>query len=273
VYVLDDNLQRQNISFGRSFSILKTIELKKMKYSETDLTSATKIISYLRSIRLYAVTILFSSLLYSGLKIYNNIKGTELYLLYCFTGIIILGSLSIIIRLNYKTANIYGISCIIAGVICSFSIFYYQGETPVFFITICFIAGLIVIRHGVSVAFGNRSQEAFSRINQMKVSYIKNILKSLKQSLPNDKNVIHCTYTDDKGGERNLSIKLLDHVACFLLNRSSTPIFFDRNNVYISELQSNPDLLNVSIIAYSNDWLEAQVKPDDFEKYQAWKDF
>jgi len=29
VYVLDDNLQSQNISFGRSSSILKTIELKK----------------------------------------------------------------------------------------------------------------------------------------------------------------------------------------------------------------------------------------------------
>jgi len=244
-----------------------------MKYTETDLTEAIKFISYLRSIRIYAVTILFSSLLYVWLQIHNNIKGAELYLLYCFTGIIILGSLSIIIRLNYKTANIYGISCIIAGVICSFSIFYYQGETPVFFITICFIAGLIVIRHGVSVAFGNRSQEAFSRINQMKVSYIKNILKSLKQSLPNDKNVIHCTYTDDKGGKRNLSIKLLDDVACFLLNRYSTPIFIDRNNVYISELQSKPNLLNVSIITYSHDWLEAQFKPDDFKKYQAWKDF
>jgi hypothetical protein len=273
VYVLDDNLQRQNISFGRISSILKTIELKKMKYSETDLTEATKIISYLRSIRIYAVTILFSSLLYLGLKIHNNINGTELYLLYCFTGIIILGSLSIIIRLNYKTANIYGISCIIAGVIYSFSMLYYRGETWGFFNTIGFIAGIIVIRQGVSVAFGNRSQEAFSRVNQMKVSYIKNILKSLKQSLPNDKNVIHCTYTDDKEGKRNLSIKLLDDVACFLLNGHSTPIFFDRKNVYISELQSKPNLLNVSIIVDNHDWLEAQFKPDDFKKYQAWKDF
>ena len=243
-----------------------------MKYSETDLTEATKIISYLRSIRIYAVTILFSSLLYLGLEIHNNIKGTELYLLYCFTGIIILGSLSIIIRLNYKTAKIYGLSCIIAGVIYSFCILYYRGKTPGFFTTIGFIVGLIVIRHGVSVAFGNRSQEAFSRVNQMKVSYIKNILKSLKQSLPNDKNVIHCTYTDDKGGKRNLSIKLLDDVACFLLNGQSTPIFVDRNNVYISELQGNPNSLKVSITLYNHDWLEAEMKLDDFKKYEAWKD-
>jgi hypothetical protein len=175
-----------------------------MKYSETDLTEATKIISYLRSIRIYAVTILFSSLLYLGLEIHNNIKGTELYLLYCFTGIIILGSLSIIIRPNYKTANIYGLSCIIAGIIYSFSILYYRGETPGFFTTIGFIVGLIVIRHGVSVAFGNRSQEAFSRVNQKKVLFIKNLLNSLKQSLPNEKDVIHCTYTDNRGGKKKL---------------------------------------------------------------------
>ncbi len=243
-----------------------------MKYSETDLTEATKIISYLRSIRIYAVTILFSSLLYLGLEIHNNIKGTELYLLYCFTGIIILGSLSIIIRPNYKTANIYGLSCIIAGVIYSFCILYYRGKTSGFFTTIGFIVGLIVIRHGVSVAFGNRSQEAFSRVNQKKVLFIKNLLNSLKQSLPNEKDVIHCTYTDDKGGKRNLRIKLLDDVACFLLNGHSTPIFFDRNNVYISELQGNPNSLKVSIIVYNHDWLEAEMKLDDFKKYEAWKD-
>jgi hypothetical protein len=243
-----------------------------MKYTETDLTEAIKIISYLRSIRIYAVTILFSSLLYVWLQIHNNIKGAELYLLYCFTGIIILGSLSIIIRLNYKTANIYGISCIIAGVIYSFSMLYYQGETPVFFTTIGFIVGLIVIRQGVSVAFGNRSQEAFSRVNQKKVSFVKNLLKSLKQSLPNENDEIHCTYTDDKGDKRKLSIKLLDDVACFLLNGHSPPVFFDRNNIYVSELQGNSDLLIVSISAYNHDWLEAQFNPDDFKKYQAWQD-
>jgi hypothetical protein len=244
-----------------------------MKYSETDLTEATKIISYLRSIRIYAVTILFLSLLYSGLKIHNNIKGPELYLLYCFSGIIILGSLAIIIRLNFKTASIYGLSCIIAGVIYSFSILYYQDKTPVFFTSIGFIIGLIVIRQGVSVAFGYRLQEAFSRVNQKKVLFIKNLLKSLKQPFPNEENVIHCTYTDDKGGEKTLSIKLLDDVACFLLNGHSSPIFIDRNNIYISELQDNPNFLNVSIIVDNHDWLEAQFKPDDFKKYQAWKDF
>jgi hypothetical protein len=243
-----------------------------MRYSETDLTEATKIISYLRSIRIYAVTILLSGLLYLGLKIHNNTTGTELYLLYCFIGIIMLGSLSISIRLNYKTANIYGLSCIIAGVIYLFSILYYRGETPGFFIAIGSIVSLIVIRQGVSVAFGNRSQEAFSRVNQKKVSFVKNLLKSLKQSLPNEKNAIHCTYTDDNGEKRSLSIKLLDDVACFLLNGNSTPIFFDRNNVYISELQGNPNLLNVSINVDNHDWLEAQFKPDDFKKYHAWKD-
>jgi len=243
-----------------------------MKYNETDLTEATKIISYLRSIRIYAVTILFSSLLYLGLKLHNNIKGTELYLLYCFTGIIILGSLSVIIRLNSKTANIYGLSCIVAGVIYSFSIFYYRGETPDFFTTIGFIVGLIVIRQGVSVAFGSRSQEAFSKVNQEKVSFVNNLLKSLKQSHPDEKNAIHCTYTDDEGKKRNLSIKLLDDVACFLLTGDSTPIFFGRNSVYISELQGNPNFLNVSIIIDNHDWLEAQFKLDDFKKYQAWKD-
>ena len=68
----------------------------------------------------------------------------------------------------------------------------------------------------------------------------------MKQSLPNEQNVIHCTYND--GGEkRNVKIKLLDDVACFLFNGDSTPIFFDRNNVYILELQDNPNFLNVSI--------------------------
>ena len=263
---------KKQVLVGASFSILKTIQLKKMKYDETDLTEATKIISYLRSIRIYAVTILFSSLLYLGLEIHNSIKGTELSLLYCFTGIIILGSLSIIIRLNYKTANIYGFSCIIAGVIYSFCILYYQGGTPGFFTAIGFVAGLIVIRQGVSVAFGNRLQEAFSRANQKKVSFVRNLLKSLKHSPTNDRNTIHCSYTNDKGEKRNLSIKLLDDVACFLLNGISAPIFFDRNNIYISELQGNPNFLKVSILAYNHDWLEAQFKLDDFKKYQSWKD-
>ncbi|MCG2721022.1 MAG: hypothetical protein L6290_03255 [Thermodesulfovibrionales bacterium] len=243
-----------------------------MKYSETDLTEATKIISYLRSIRIYAVTILFSSLLYLGLKIINHTAGTELYLLYCFTGIIIVGSLSALIRLNHKTASIYGLSYILSGVAYSFSIFYYRGETQGFFTTIGFIAGLIIIRHGVSVAFGNRSQEAFSRVNQKKVSFIINLLVSLKQSLPNEKDVIHCTYTDDKGKKKILKIKLLDDVICFLLSVQSAPIFFDRNNVFISEIENKLNFLTVSIIVDNHDWLEAEMKLDDFKKYEAWKD-
>ncbi len=243
-----------------------------MKYSETDLTEATKILSYLRSMQIYAVTIFCASLLYLGLKIYNDTKGTELYLLYCFTGIIILGSLSIIIRLNDKTANMYGLSCIVGGAIYLFSILYYRGETPGFFTAVGSIVGLIVIRQGVSVAFGKRSQEAFSRVNQKKVLFIRNLLKSLKQALSNEKNTIHCTYTDDKGKKRNLGIKLLDDVACFLLEGHSTPIFFDRNNVYMFELQSSKNFLHVSINVDNHDWLEADFKSDDFKKYQAWKD-
>jgi hypothetical protein len=243
-----------------------------MKYSETDFTEATKIISYLRSIRIYAVTILFSSLLYLGLKIINHTEGTELYLLYCFTGVIVLGSLSIIVRLNYKTVNIYGLSCIIAGVIYSFSILYYRDKISGFFTTIGFIIGLIVIRYGVSITFGNRSQEAFSRVNQKKVSFIKNLLISLKQSLPNEKDVIHCTYNDDNGKKKKLKIKLLDNVICFLLSEHSTPIFFDRNNIFISELENNTNFLTVSIIAENHDWLEAEMESDDFKKYEAWKD-
>lgn len=251
------------------FAQLK-IGLKKMKYNETDLTETTKIISYFRSIRIYAVVILFLSLVYSGLKYLNDTKGTELYLLYCFTGLITLGTLSIILHLNSGTANLYGVSSIIAGVIYSFSILYYQGATWGFFTTICFIAGLIVIRQGVMVLFSNRSREAFSRTNQAKVSFVINLLKLLKQSLPNEQNVIHCTYTDD-GKKRNVRIKLLDDVACFLFIGDSTPIFFGRNNLHILELQDNPNFLNVSITAHNNDWIEAQLKPADFKKYQAWK--
>jgi len=243
-----------------------------MKYSETDLTEATKILSYLRSMQIYAVTILCASLLYLGLKIYNDTKGTELYLLYCFTGIIILGSLSIIIRLNDKTANIYGLSCIISGAIYLFSILYYRGETPGFFTALVSVVGLIVIRQGVSVAFGKRSQEAFSRVNQKKVLFIRNLLKSLKPPRRNEKNIIHSNYTDDKGKKRNLSIRLLDDVACFLLDGHKTPIFFDRNNVYMFELQSSKNFSNVSINVDNHDWLEAEFKSDDFKKYEAWKD-
>lgn len=242
-----------------------------MKYNEADLTEATKILAYLRSIRIYAIVILILGVLYLGFKIHNNTTGTELYLLDCFIGIISLGSLSVFITLNSKTANLYGISSIIAGAIYSFSVVYYRGDTDTFITGIGVFAGLIVMKQGVNVAFGNRSQEAFSRANQKKVSFIINLLKSLKQSLPNEKNVIHSTYTHE-GKQKNLSIQLLDDVACFLLEGNSEPMFFDRKNVYMSVLQKNADSLNVSIMVDNHDWIEAQFKPDDLKKYQAWKD-
>jgi hypothetical protein len=241
-----------------------------MKYSDTDLTEAIEIISYLKSIRIYAVAILPLSLLYMGLKIHNNTAGTELYLLYCFTGIIILGSLSVLINLSNITANIYGISYIIAGVIYSFSIIYYRGETEGFFTAIGLLVGLIVIRQGISVAFGNRSKEVFSTVNQKKVVFVKNLLKSLKQPLPNEDNVIHCIYIDE-GEKRNLRIKLFDDVACFLLDVRTAPVFFNRKDIYISELQDNTDFIKVSIIVDNHDWLEAQFKTNDYRKYEAWK--
>jgi hypothetical protein len=65
---------------------------------------------------------------------------------------------------------------------------------------------------------------------------------------------------------------LLDEVICFLFNGQSTPLFLNRNSVYISELEANPKYLNVSIIVDNHEWLKAQITPDDFKKYQKWKD-
>jgi hypothetical protein len=241
-----------------------------MKYSETDLTEATKVISYLRSVRTYAVILLCASLLYPVLRIGINAKGTELYLLYFFSGIIILGSLATI-RLNRKTAIFYGASSIIAGIIYLFCILYYWSKIQSFFMVPGVILGIIILRQGISVTLGRRSKEAFSKANQEKVSFIKNLLRSMKKSLPNDKDVIHCI-SDDNGGKRDLSIKFIDNIACFLLKGHSTPIFVDRGNVYIFGLQSSPAFLDVSITLYSNEWLQAKLKPDDFKKYQKWKD-
>ena len=132
------------------------------------------------------------------------------------------------------------------------------------------IVGLILLKHGAGVAFGHRSHEAFSKTNQKKISFIKTLLKSMKRSPP-DADVIHCTYKDD-GTNRNLSIKFVDDVACFLLESHAAPTFIDRKDVYFSELERNRGSLNVSIIAYNNDWLEAQMKTGDYEKYEAWKE-
>ena len=243
-----------------------------MKYNEKDLTEATKIMSYLRSIRIYAVAITILSLLYLGAKIAGNTRDTELYLILIFTGVVLTGCVSVIIRLNHKTANIHGLSCIIAGLIYLFSIIYYQGETAGFFTAVGFVAGLIVIRQGVSIAFGSRARDAFSGANQKKVSFVQKQIEAMKKSLIDEKDVIHSKYTDDKGKKRDLSIKLIDDVACVLLNGHSVPIFFDRNNIYISVLQDNPDLLNVCLTVDNHNWLEAEFKPDDFRKYEVWKD-
>ena len=241
-----------------------------MKYTETDLTEATKLVSYLRSVQKYALVVLLLSILYFGFRFYGSSEHLELYILSFFTGVMIVGSLSIIIRLNH-TAIIYGFSCIVAGAMFIFSLVYYLNTTPVFLLTICSVIGLLVIRHGVNLVFGKRSQDIFSRTNQKKILFVKNLIKSLEHSLPNEKNVIHGTYTD--GGERrNLKIKFLDDIACFLPDRQSFPIFFDRSNVFMFELQDNRDFLHVSIVVENHNWLEADLKPDDFKKYQSWKD-
>ncbi len=93
----------------------------------------------------------------------------------------------------------------------------------------------------------------------------------MKESLPNDQNIIHCTYSDD-GKMRKMKIAFFDDIACFLLNGQRVPMFFDRDNISIFELHDNKDLLRVSIVAENHDWLEADLKSDDFKKYQRWKD-
>jgi|GEM_PF-2340788 len=243
-----------------------------MKYNETDLTEATKIISYLRSIRIYAAGLSILSLIFFALKIIGDVGGTGLYLLYFFTAVILVGSLSVIFRVNHITANIYGLSCIIAGVVYSFYIIYYRGDAADLFTGAGFIAGLLVIRHGVSLAFGSRARYAFSVANQKMVSFVENQIKSMKKLLPDEKDVIHATHTDDKGKKRALRIKFVDDVAWFLLDGHSAPLFADRNNIYISLLRDTPDSLNVSITVDNHDWLEAEFIPDDFRKYQLWKD-
>lgn len=242
-----------------------------MNYTETDLTEATKIRAYLRSIQRYAIAILFLSIVYFGFRFHNNLEKNELYLFSFFTSIVIIGSLSIVIRLNHKTAMIYGFSCIVTGIMFLFSLVYYRNTTPDFFTTIGFIIGLIVIRHGVSLVFGKRSQEIFSRANQNKISFVNNLIKSMKQSIPSEKNIIHCMYSDD-GKMRKMKIAFFDDIACFLLTGQRTPMFFDRGNIFIFELQYSSDLFHVSIVADNHDWLEADLKSDDFKKYQAWKD-
>ena len=65
---------------------------------------------------------------------------------------------------------------------------------------------------------------------------------------------------------------MLDDVACFVLEGQADPTFFDRKNVYMSELRRNGSALDISIMVDNHDWIEAQFSPDDFKKYEAWKD-
>lgn len=227
-------------------------------------------IVYLRSVQRYALAILLLSILYFVFRFYHTAEIREIYLLLFFTGVMILGILPVIIRINHKTAIIYGFICIIVTGMFLFSLVYYRNTTQDFLTTTGFVIGLLIIRHGVSLVFGKRSQEIFSRTNQKKISFINNLIKSLKKSHPNDKNIIHCTYTSD-GTSRNMKIQFLENVACFLLDGQRTPMFFDRGNIFIFEIQESPDLLHVSIVADNHDWMEAHLKADDFKKYQRWK--
>ena len=243
-----------------------------MKYSDSDLTQAIKIISYLKSLRLYAFATLSVSVLYVLAKIFTDLQGTELYLQASFTGIIVSGSLLYILRQTFRTVFIYGVSCILGGALYLFTLVYYHGKAEIIPLAFGFIIGLLVIRHGVSLAFGKRSQEIFSKVIQDIVGHVNTLTRSVKTSLPDEKDVIHCTYTDDKGTQRTLKIKLLDDIACFLTGDETFPMFVDRTNVVITDLRENPDFVEVSISIENHDWLEAQFKPDDFKKYQSWKD-
>lgn len=242
-----------------------------MRYSDSDLTQALKIISYLKSLRLYAFATLSASILYLLARMFIDLQGTELYLQASFTGIIVFGSLLYIVRQTFRTVFIYGISCILGGSLYVFTLVYYHGKSEIIFLAFGFIIGLLVIRLGVSLAFGSRSQEVFSKVIQDIVAYVNTLTQSVKESRPDEKNAIHCTYTDDKGTKRTLKIKLVDDIACFLTSEEAVPMFVDRNNVVITDLQENPDFLDVSISIENHDWIEAECKRDDFKKYQSWK--
>lgn len=242
-----------------------------MKYREKDLTETTKVISYLRLVQKYAAAVLLFSIVYSGFRLYHSTDSRDFYLLTLFTGVMIIGSLSVIIHLNHKTVILYGFSCVVAGCAFLFSLFYYKNVTPVFVTAAGLITGILGIRHGVHLVFGKRSQEIFSRANQKKISFVRNLIKSMKESSADDRNMIHCTYSDD-GKIKTMKIAFQDDIACLLLGGQRTPIFFDRDNIYLSEHQAKGDSLRVSVVADNHDWLEADLKRDDFKKYQKWKD-
>jgi hypothetical protein len=55
------------------------------------------------------------------------------------------------------------------------------------------------------------------------------------------------------------------------LQGQPTPLFFDRGNIDFFALEDTRDYVHVSIVADHHDWLQADLKPDDFKKYQVWK--
>lgn len=242
-----------------------------MKYSDSDLTQAIKIIAYLKSLRLYAFATLSASVVYFVVRLIFDLQGTELYLQASFTGIIVFGSILYVVRQSFRTVFIYGLSCILGGALYLFTLVYYHGKAEIILLAFGFIIGLLIIRHGISLAFGKRSQEVFSKVIQDIVVYVNTLTQSVKESLPDEKDVIHCTYTDDKGMKKTLKIRFIDDIACFLTEDETFPMFVDRNNVIVTDLQDNRDFVDVSISIENHDWLEARFMPDDFKKYQSWK--
>jgi hypothetical protein len=242
-----------------------------MKYTEEELTEATKFIDYLRSIQRYAIVLLALSSLYSAFRLYQHADSHEIYLLAVFVGVLALGSLSVIIRIHHKTAITYGLSCVVGTGVFFYTLFLYGHTNPDIITATGIIVGLLVIRHAVQLVFGKRSQVIFSQKNQKKIAFVSNLITSLKHSHPGDKDVIHCNYiSDDKS--KKMKIQFLENVACFLLNGQRSPLFFDRDNIALFELRDNGDLLRVSVVADNHDWLEADLKRADFKKYQKWKD-
>ena len=242
-----------------------------MKYSETELTETTKIIAYIRSLQRYAVAISIVGVAYLVFRLYATSEIIEISLLCLFAAVMVFGSLSFIIRPNHNTSIIYGFSCIVSALMFLFSLYFYRNTTTASLTTVGIIIAILVIRQGVMLLFGKQSQYIFSRKIQQRISFVKNIIKSLKKSDPNDANVVHSTYTND-GKTRNMKIQFLEDNACFILNGHTLPMFFDHSNISIFELQDNGDSLHVSVSADNHDWLEADLKPDDFKKYEVWKD-
>jgi hypothetical protein len=242
-----------------------------MKYSEIEFTETIKIISYLKKLRIYAAAVLILSLMYFGFKMFTHAEKSEHYLLFGFFGIILTGCILVFVRLNYRTVFLYGTSCIISGSIFVFSLIYYRGDTDILFTSIGAITGLLVMRGGIKIAFGKNTQEIFSGHIQGLVSSAENLITSTRNSSPGEKDVIHCTYTDDRDRKLSVKIKFVDDLACFLLGDKYTPFFFSRNSLFLFVQNEDSDMLDASVIVDNSEWLQAQIRREDFKKYEAWK--